>query len=62
MHFILLKYIHNIIRYVLQIGATCPIRWRNLPRSPLLSDYKYVREIIDIYPNIEIVYRIYISL
>ena len=28
----------------------------------LLSDYKYVREIIDVYPNIEIVYRIYISL
>ena len=37
-------------------------RYNTITKKTVLSDYKYVRVIIYIYPNIEIVYRIYLSL
>ena len=37
-------------------------RYNTITKITVLSDYKYVREIIDVYPNIEIVCRIYLSL
>ena len=37
-------------------------RYNTITKKTVLSDYKYVREIIDVYPNIKIVYMIYLSL
>ena len=50
MHFILLKYIHNIMRYM------CFYKNRlNLPRSPL-SHYKYFRQVAGKYFNFKTIF------